>query len=257
MYKSAKELLGYTALYKDGESGKLRDIYFDDVFWRMRYLVIETGKWLPGRKVLINPVEIKEEPHWATKTLSLNLDKKQIEDSPEIRDHMPVSRQKEIELSRYYRWVPYWEPMAVSYDNHMLKEAAEIASSEKEMHGDSRLRSCSEVIGYTLRAEQEDTGRVEDFIVDTNDWYLRYFVVNIGGLIKKKHVLIATEWVTKINWPGKMATVSIPPDKLEAGPEFDYSAPINRAYELKIYDFYGRPAYWKKKDQAVQKEMHL
>jgi uncharacterized protein YrrD len=37
----------------DGELGTVDDIYFDDETWAIRYLIVDTGGWLGGRRVLI------------------------------------------------------------------------------------------------------------------------------------------------------------------------------------------------------------
>ena len=39
----------------DGEIGKVREFYFDDQHWAIRYLVADTENWLAGRQVLISP----------------------------------------------------------------------------------------------------------------------------------------------------------------------------------------------------------
>jgi hypothetical protein len=55
MLRSLKELQGYTVRATDGDVGSLGDFYFDDQSWTIRYLVIDTGNWLKGRRVLIPP----------------------------------------------------------------------------------------------------------------------------------------------------------------------------------------------------------
>jgi hypothetical protein len=85
---------------RDGEIGHLKDFYFDDQKWTVRYLVADTGTWLPDLKVLLSPLAvagIRSKPHTA---LEMNLTKQQIEQSPPIEKHMPVSRQYE---ARYFQ----------------------------------------------------------------------------------------------------------------------------------------------------------
>ena len=49
MLRKAKDLSGYTLGARDGEIGKVREFYFDDQSWTVRYLVADTGGWLSGR----------------------------------------------------------------------------------------------------------------------------------------------------------------------------------------------------------------
>src|SRR5687767_2340606 len=55
MLRNIKDLRGYVIRAIDGTIGKVDDFYFDDEDWGIRYLVVDTGSWLSGRKVLISP----------------------------------------------------------------------------------------------------------------------------------------------------------------------------------------------------------
>ena len=94
MLSKAGTLKGFKLDSLDGEIGKVKEFYFDDRHWTIRYLVADTGNWLPGRKVLISPYALvsvnKEEQN-----IAVNLTKKQIEDSPSLNSHKPVSHQFE------------------------------------------------------------------------------------------------------------------------------------------------------------------
>ena len=94
MLSTAKTLAGYKLHSLDGEIGRAEEFYFDDRHWTIRYLVAKTGNWLTGRKVLLSPYLLtavnKEEEY-----ISVNLAKKQIEDSPSLDSDKPVSKQFE------------------------------------------------------------------------------------------------------------------------------------------------------------------
>ncbi len=108
MLRSTKQLYGDTLGASDGEIGHVKDFYFDDQNWAIRYLVADTVSWLAGRKVLISPHSLGRLDQ-AGKVLRVNLTRKQIEDSPSIESHKPVSRQYEEEYYRYYGWPYYWQ----------------------------------------------------------------------------------------------------------------------------------------------------
>ena len=108
MLQSIKQLYGKKLGASDGEIGHVKDFYFDDQNWAVRYVVADTGTWLPGRQVLISPHAFGS-LHQAGKVLRVNLTRKQIEDSPSIESHKPVSRQYEEEYYRYYGWPYYWQ----------------------------------------------------------------------------------------------------------------------------------------------------
>ncbi len=51
----ASAIKGYAIQASDGAIGAVSDFLFDDVSWRVRWLVVDTGHWLSGRKVLLPP----------------------------------------------------------------------------------------------------------------------------------------------------------------------------------------------------------
>ena len=112
MLHSIKQLRGTKLGASDGVIGQLKDFYFDDRNWVVRYLVADTGNWLPGRKVLLTPHALDRLDPAGT-LLSVRLTRKQIEDSPSMESHQPVSRQYEEEYYRYYGWPFYWQGNAL------------------------------------------------------------------------------------------------------------------------------------------------
>ena len=94
MLRNVKDLRGYAIRATDGVIGHVDDFYFDDEAWAIRYLVVETGRWLPDRQVLISPISIGH-PDWSAQLLPVFLTKAQVKGSPDIDTNKPVSRQRE------------------------------------------------------------------------------------------------------------------------------------------------------------------
>src|SRR5665213_915884 len=107
MLINAKSLLGYKLESLDGEIGKVKEFYFDDRHWAIRYLVVGTGNWLTERQVLISPYALGA-TNEVQKVIATELTKKQIEASPVLDSHKPVSRQFEEAYYGYYGWPMYW-----------------------------------------------------------------------------------------------------------------------------------------------------
>lgn len=107
MKHSVKSITGCTIEATDGEMGKVKELYFDDESWVVRYLIVDTGSWLSGRVVLISTQAIVA-TDWDNQLFSVNLTKEQIKNSPDIDTELPVSRQEELKLQKYYPWVQYW-----------------------------------------------------------------------------------------------------------------------------------------------------
>ncbi len=248
MLRSAKELKNYSLRAVDGEIGRSKDLLFDDRTWALRYLVADTRKWLPGRRVLISPITM-ERPDWSAKTLSVRLTRQQIEESPPLSEDAPVSRQHEVALSRSYAMPAYWagpEIWGLATTPFLLADVPNAgAEGDAETEGDPHLRSVDEVTGYSVATtDSEDVGRVDDFIIDDESWVIRYLVVDARQSSQASRVLISPDWASEVDWGRRMVSFAAPTTVIESSPAYDPRMPINREYEAKLYDFHGRPAYW-------------
>ncbi len=250
MLRSVNEILGYVLDGLDEEIGKCKDFLFDDRHWAIRYLVADTGRWLPGKKVLVSPISL-DEPNWKTKRIPVKLTKEQIENCPSLSEEQPVSREFETKLFDYYGYPYYWAgnylwgvsayPSSLMKTGPKQKEVVDIPESLEENH----LRSVEEVKGYNIRAVDEGIGHVEDFIVEESTWAFRYIVVDTRNWLPGgKKVIISPDWITAVKWFETQVEVNVSKEQIENSPEYDPASPINREYEIRLYDFYGRPYYW-------------
>jgi hypothetical protein len=233
----------------DGEIGSIEDFYFDDHTWAIRYLIVNTGNWLNRKLVLISPIFLSM-PDWEHQTLRISLTKKQIENSPEIDTHKPVSRQHEAEYMDYYNSSYYWSGDSMwgsgMYPMSLYPAAplAPRAAGDQHEWADSHLRSTSVVTDYHIEASDGDIGHVTDFIVDENNWGIRYMAVKTRNWLPGKTVLISPEWIDGVSWPDSKVTVGLSREALQTAPEYVESESITRAYENTLHDHYGRRPYW-------------
>jgi uncharacterized protein YrrD len=248
MLYNVKSLVGFTIGATDGEIGKVEEFYFDDETWTIRYLVVKTGGWLSGRKVLISPSAVNQ-PDWENEIFPVSLTKEQVKNSPDIDTDKPVSRQQEIELYSHYAW-PYYGIAGVGFYGGIgmtgmaetrapLKESIS-AQNPDTQSGDPHLRSTSEVKGYQIHATDGEIGEVEDFIMDDNSWTMRFMVVDTGNWFPGKKVLISPRWIRDMKWANSAVYVDLPADAIKNSPEYDFSKPIPEVYEIDLYAYYGR-----------------
>ncbi|MBD3181589.1 PRC-barrel domain containing protein [Candidatus Poribacteria bacterium] len=243
MLRVVKEIYDYNIRTTDGKIGEVNDFYFDDQFWKIRYLVVDTSKWLSGKKVLISPIALGE-PNWVDRELPVSLTKVQVKESPDVDTDKPISRQQEVELHEYYSWPFYWDYEALANVGKMVniseKKKAKIYEGKQDLH----LRSMKEIVDYNIDAVDGEIGKVQDFVIEDKDWFVRYMVVDTRKWLPGKKVLISPEWVDRISWSDSRVYVDLPQEKIRNSPEFDPKQPVNREYEERLYDFYGRPRYW-------------
>ena len=197
MLQSASILYGDAIEATDGDLGSVYSFLFDDKAWTIRYLVVDTGTWLPGRRVLISPAAIGPLQSEA-KRLSVNLTQEQVKNSPDIDTDQPVSRQHEMSLHDYYAWPVYWS-VTLSGPG-ALAIPPELVEAVETEPGDPHLRSTQEVIGYYIRAGDGDIGHVEDFIIDDDNWTIRYMIIDTRNWLPGRKVVVSPEWITEVNW---------------------------------------------------------
>jgi len=238
MKRTIKSITGYNIGATDGEIGKAAEFYFDDKTWTIRYLIVETGHWLSGRKVLISP-EAFAKPDHENKVFHLNLTKDQIENSPDIDTDKPVSRREEMDLYKYYPWTNYWDgelwaggmgitgmmtPMPVlTIEETPVADAQTEGSTQatRNDHVDEHLRSSDKVTSYTIKAADGNIGDVEDFIVDDLTWKIEFIEVDTGNWLPGKKVLIPPSWIRNIDWQMSEVTVIASIDAIKHSPEYD------------------------------------
>jgi hypothetical protein len=254
MLRSLIDLTGYTIRARDGDIGSVSDFLFDDERWVVRYLVAETGSIFTRRHALISPISFRE-ADWPSQRFHLALTKDEVNNSPEIDHHRPVSRQRERELHGYYGYSLYWGypglwgmagyPGTLAPRPHVNPAVPQPAQKSDQGNDDVHLRSANELHNYDIAGVDDSIGHVEDFVVDDASWALRFIVVDTSNWWFGKKVLIAPEWATRLSWDSKTMHLDMTRRQIENSPTWDPKQPINRAYEERLYDYYGRPAYYR------------
>lgn len=256
MLWSVNDLVGYGLNATDGAIGTVDDILFDDRDWVVRWLVADTGSWLPGRKVLLPP-ECFSEPDSLSREIPVGLTRQRIEGSPGIDSDRPVSRQAETNLYGYYGYPPYWSgvyggPVAGAAATMPLtatgtaplggarsaQEPGGIAG-EGVPKGDPHLRSANEVIGYYIQATDDDIGHVEDILIDMGTWAARYLMVDTRNWWPGRKVLISPDWASSVSWDNRKVYVDVTRERVRNSPEYDPARPIDRGYEDRLHSYYG------------------
>jgi uncharacterized protein YrrD len=246
MLSKTKTLNGYAIQNRDGETiGKVREFYFDDQHWTIRYLVADTGTWLSGRQVLVSPYAIVA-INADDKSVVVDLTKKQIEGSPSLESDKPVSRQFEDSYYGYYGWPAYWNgPYSWGYAPVIERnrdKQGHYAKAEKPW--DAHLRSTRSVTGYDIQATDGEIGHVEDFIMDDETWAIRYLVVATKNWWPGKKVLVSPQWIQRISWPDSKVFVHLSREAIQRAPEFTAESLLSRDYEITLYGHYNHKGYW-------------
>jgi len=220
MERTIGSLIGWRMEARDGDVGKVEDVYFDDESWKVRYLVLKMDDWLSGRKVLIAPVALIQDGD-ETGIFRVNLTKDQIGRSPGIDTDKPVSRQQEIELYGHYAWKGYWE--SGFYAGGLGTVVDALPEKGKRIGADLHLRSAQYVSGFHVHGTDGELGCIRDFVIDDRTWVLLNLVVNTNAAPEGKNVLVAVAHVIQMRWSDSEVYLSETKAVIEKSAEFEYS----------------------------------
>jgi uncharacterized protein YrrD len=245
MLSKVTELKGYALQCSDGDIGKVEEFYFDDRYWTIRYLIVNTGNWLPGRQVLVSPHALMG-MDTAKRQIAVNLTRQQIEAGPSLDTDKPVSRQFETAYFRYYGWPNYWDGSnvwgfypVIAHDPEARRER-----DPSDQAWDPNLRSTRAVSGYRIEAEDGTIGHVEDFIVDSESWTIRYLVIDTRNWWPGRNVVIAPRWIERVSWSESKVFVQLSREAIRQAPEYADGLMLSREYEERLHGHYRRPGYW-------------
>jgi len=239
MFK-ASSLPGYAVQATDGAIGCVTDLLFDDRSWKIRWLVVDTGLLMPGRRVLIHPSAVAGLAHGQDQLL-MSLTRAQIEGSPDLRADASLSRGMEANLHDYYGWDPAWGEPAFGHNaiaspfsappliGGEPEEEAVLEGADDE--GDPHLRSMLTVIGYTIQASDGQIGHVEDFQADDRAWVFRYLVADTRKWWSGVHVLVSPRAVLGFDAKDHAVRIAMTQDQLRASPPWNPDNPVGPEYE--------------------------
>ena len=174
MLRGISDLKRFTIAATDGILGSMTDLYFDDRNWAVRYLVVEGGNWLQGRRVVVPPLPVRSSD---PTIIRVPLSKRQVETSLDVStvDAGPVASRPPGEFGR-------------------------VTIPRAGGGGDLHLQTAMAVMGYAVRAEDGEIGHVKDVLVDDKTWTIRYLVIDAEKWWAGKRVLVSPAWLTRVMW---------------------------------------------------------
>jgi sporulation protein YlmC with PRC-barrel domain len=257
MLRRLEGLLGYELVAVDGIVGSLNDVFLDDETWTVRYLAVDTGLWL-GRLVLVSPISL-ELPDWQGRRLPVSVTRAEIERSPDALGRARFTREEEREFAAYYGYPQYWGgtnvwgwaerpgELAAAPPAGYVPPAALAPDTTSDVDAlTTSIFAGADIRGYHIHALDGEIGHVDDFIIDEDTWGVRYLQIDTSNWIGGKTVLLATRWIQRIDPADGKIHVEVTKERIENSPQFDPDQSIDRAFEERLHQHYGLPAYWER-----------
>jgi hypothetical protein len=229
----------------------------------VRYLVVDIGGWLPGRKVLISPMSVTG-VNVEDRVLTLSVTREQVNDSPDIDTDKPISRQHEHNLLGYYNYPYYWgagglwgadsfpgllsdvseRGNTIATNRADIARVLEMGEAGSDPNADIHLRSCSAVTGYRIEAADGHMGKVKDLLVEESTWAIRYLVVDTAEWWTGHDVLVAVRWIENVRWMDAAVTVSMTRQAVKDSPSYVEERLLDREQEMALFKHHQKPGYW-------------
>jgi hypothetical protein len=196
----------------DGEIGTVEDFYFEQRHWTVRYLLIDTGKWMSGRRVMISPLSVRGS--WSSSEVPVSMTKEQVWHSPSLDVSQPLSRGLEMDILGYYGHPLYW----------MELPAAETEGPTVDPDAE-RLRSTRDITGYHIQALDGEVGHVDDLLIGEQSWRIRYLHVDTSNWIGGKSVMVSSNVLEWIDSATGRLRVRLTRAEVQRSPSFDAIEP--------------------------------
>ncbi|MCB0393149.1 MAG: hypothetical protein KDD25_01240 [Bdellovibrionales bacterium] len=239
MIRCLSELTGYDINAIDGKVGSCVDFLFDDQSWTVRHLVVDTGGWIPGRKVIVPPSSINR-VNWKDGELDLEFNKKKLEESPSLSKDAPVSRQYEEKYYNYMGWPPYWG-LGFTMRSGFNPRNTDIEREQSKNTIVTTTRSFKEVLGYEISNKEDTFGSVEDVIVSDANWKVTGFVVRLSKWLPSDRVIMPLSDIEEISWLGQSLNSLKTKEQIKALQKYSPHDGVNAVSEVRFYDYTGHP----------------
>ncbi|MEZ5668893.1 MAG: PRC-barrel domain-containing protein [Alphaproteobacteria bacterium] len=251
MLHALTDLQTYALHATDGDLGSVKDLYFDDSDWSVRYLVANSGFWFFGRDVLLN-ADVIGAPDPDKEILPVRLTRDEIKDAPSASSHETVSQRHGHGglppfISRdTTRALPPYLPLLsmprLGDDEPLSSFEADIAAAAER--GDPHLRSGAAIRGYDITASDGHIGTVDDVIVGVEPWRVRYLAVDTAGWLGERVVVLSVDWIRGIDHLEKTIAMPLTRQAIKDSPTLNSLKDLGRPFERRLHDALGFAGYW-------------
>lgn len=241
MLHGVRELYGFSIAGAGGEIGRVRDVYFHDRQWPLRYLVVDTDRWPGGRQILISPRSVIGIDH-DRKRLHTTLTETQLTAHP--------GGVGEVTSDRSNGWSRYRPgeraddlPSAASAGNPGALTALLVDKicDEQSTPGEPHLRSTRSVSHHYIHALDGDVGHVTDLLYEETSWRIRFVGAATGSWWPGRKVLLPVCCLSWLSWDAHTLNVRACRERIQLAPTYNATRPADEEYLARLAAYYACP----------------
>ncbi len=243
MLLKTTELKEYIIELFDDIRGTIFEMYFNDLYWNIEYLLVTSDNLEKGKIVLISQLAFGS-PENKTRMIPISANAGSIKRKEESTVHKNNEVSKSIDPIQFIE-LPEKSLSVTSKSEGETKDLIiTLLKDKKSLYFPSakHLRSHNEVLGYNIQVKDGDLiGHVDNFIVEGNTWQLKYLLVDTcNWLTAGKKILLSPAWIERINWSGNLVSIDLSRDSILKSPTYDPSKPLDDRLEMQLYKYYSQ-----------------
>lgn len=193
------EIWSYRVHARDGSLGSVSDLYFDDAYWKVRYLVVTgaSGQTRPQQRLLAPEAISRTDRECGL--ISMALRQAAVHGSPAVAAARTLPRQEESKLRAYYGLPDYW-PEQTAPDREAIRPSAD----------GTRLYSLGAVLGYHVYAGRDDIGCLCDLVIDDRTWAIQSLEVTASSWLPTQRLWIQPACIQQVREFQQQIVLTIP-----------------------------------------------
>jgi sporulation protein YlmC with PRC-barrel domain len=99
------------------------------------------------------------------------------------------------------------------------------------------LTNVMEMLGYAVRATDEEVGEISDFYIDQSEWSVQYVVVDTADWMPTHGVLIPPSEVSSVDWEEEAIELRLSSRDVEEAPEVTSDLPVSLQAEMDLEQY--------------------
>jgi hypothetical protein len=119
-----------------------------------------------------------------------------------------------------------------------------LVSAAPVSKGSAMLLAASALKNYAVEAQDGTMGTVKDLLFDDRTWQIRWLVIDTGGWLSERKVLVHPSTIGPIDYGRRTVQVALTKLRVQDSPSLSTDLPVSRQHEADLYSHYDWSPVW-------------